>query len=231
MNNRLKLIIKHISGDGGVIDVGTDHGYLPIALAQSGYMGNIIASDINSDPIDKAIYNAKQAGLYDRIQFRLCDGLEGCIPDEVDTIVIAGMGGDTICGILDRAEWCMTEKYKLILQPMTKAEILRFWLVNNGFHISFEERTKENGTIYQIIVASFENNSTLSDAELFTGKYSLRKDEFFAEEMEILINRFKKAADGMKNVPRKYSQRQLYLSIISQLEKMRTEYENTKRDI
>ena len=228
MNNRLRLIIEHISGKLGVIDVGTDHGYLPIALAQSGYIGNIIASDINSAPLSKAIYNAEQAGIQDRIQFRLCDGLEGCNPAEIDTIVIAGMGGDTICGILDRAEWCMSDKYTLILQPMTKAEILRYWLVNNGFVITSEERTKENGTIYQIIVAVFDCNSTLTDAELFTGNAKLRKDEYFAEELDILLKRFIKAVDGMKNVPRKYSQWKLYDSIIRQLEEMRSEYENSQ---
>ena len=231
MNKRLKLITKHITGAVGVIDVGTDHGYLPIALAECGYKGNIIASDINSDPLNKAIYNATQAGLYGKIQFRLSDGLSGCCPEEVDTIVIAGMGGDTICGILDRAEWCMAENYKLILQPMTKAEILRYWLINNGFVIRSEERVKENGTIYQIIVTSFEDNSTLTDAELFTGAAALRKDEYYAEELDIFIKRFVKAADGMKNIPRKHPQRKLYLSIISQLEKMRSEYEKTQRDI
>lgn len=231
MNKRLKLIIKHITGSVGVIDVGTDHGYLPIALAECGYKGNIIASDINSDPLSKAMYNAAQAGLDERIQFRLSDGLAGCLPEEVDTIVIAGMGGDTICGILDRAEWCMAEGYKLILQPMTKAEILRYWLINNGFVISSEERIKENGTIYQIIVASFEDNSVLTDAELFTGASALRKDEYYAEELDILIKRFAKAADGMNNVPRKLPQRKLYLQIISHLEKMRSDYEKTQRYI
>lgn len=56
----------------------------------------------------------------------------------MDTIVIAGMGGDMICRILDEAEWCMSGKYKLILQPMTKQDILRYWLVNNGFEICRE---------------------------------------------------------------------------------------------
>lgn len=222
MNKRLELIMSRISGSKGLIDVGTDHGYLPIALAQNGYKGAIIASDINIEPLNKARENAKASGLDRRIDFRLGNGLEACEGHEVDTIIIAGMGGDSICGILDRAEWCMSPDYELILQPMTKAEILRYWLVNNGFVIKYEDRVLENGTVYQIITASFEDRNTrLSDAELFTGSVSLRHDGLFSYELEALIQRFNKAAQGMREVERKSALRKLYLDIISELEEMR----------
>lgn len=108
MNKRLEAIMAHIPQNGrGVIDVGTDHGYLPAALFQRGYTGKLIAADINAEPLSKAKRTAESIGAEDVISLRLCDGLDGCDPSEVDTIVIAGMGGDTICGILDRAEWCM----------------------------------------------------------------------------------------------------------------------------
>lgn len=231
MNNRLKLIYSHISGSIGVIDVGTDHGYLAVDLAKNGFKGNIIASDINEEPLNNAKHNAFEAGVEDAIQFRLSDGLDCCSPDEVDTIVIAGMGGDTICGILDRAEWCMAPHYKLILQPMTKAEILRYWLVNNGFRITAEERVKENGTIYQIIIAAFSNNSRLTDAELFTGEASLRTDRYFLEELTLFHSRFTKAAAGMKDSPKKEGLRRIYLSIISELEEMRKKHDKTPGNI
>ena len=129
MNNRLKLIASHIDDGIGFVDVGTDHGYLPIEMCLNGYCGNIFASDINEDPLDKARVNAREACVYDKMEFLLCDGLDPSLQNKVDTIVIAGMGGDTICSILDKAEWCMDRRYKLILQPMTKAEVLRYWLV------------------------------------------------------------------------------------------------------
>jgi len=202
--------------------VGTDHGYLPIALAQNGYKGAIIASDINIEPLNKARENAKASGFDKRIDFRLGNGLEACESHEVDTIVIAGMGGDSICGILDRAEWCMSPDYELILQPMTKAEILRYWLVNNGFVIKYEDRVLENGTVYQIITTRFEDKNTrLSDAELFTGAASLRRDGLFSFELDTLIHRFNKAAEGMREAERKSALRNLYLDIISELEEMR----------
>ena len=169
MNKRLEAIMAHIPQNGrGVIDVGTDHGYLPAALFQRGYTGKLIAADINAEPLSKAKRTAESIGAEDVISLRLCDGLDGCDPSEVDTIVIAGMGGDTICGILDRAEWCMAREYTLILQPMTKCEILRYWLVYNEFEIISEELVRDD-RLYQIITACFGGHQRLNDAELFTG--------------------------------------------------------------
>jgi len=225
MNNRLKTIVKHIEDGIGVIDVGTDHGYLPLALVERGYSGKIIASDINEEPLNKARRNAAAASADGCIDFRLSDGLESCSLHEVDTIVIAGMGGDTICGILDRAEWCMAEGYKLIMQPMTKGEILRYWLANNGFVITNEERVKENGSIYQIIVAVFKDNTVISDGELFVGQYELIKgNELFSEELEIFLKRFYRAADGMKGVTNKKALHGIYTNIIAELEEMRRKH-------
>lgn len=199
MNKRLKAISSHISDGTGVIDVGTDHGYIPAALAEGGYTGKIIASDINEGPLESARRNAKETGVLDQIDFMLCDGLEKCDPSKIDTIVIAGMGGDTICGILDRAEWCIAPGYKLILQPMTKAEILRFWLINNGFMIISEEYIRD-GNLYQILAAEFGPSVRYSDAELYTGKYeTVCLDRLFPEYLEKLIGRFEYEDRAMKS--------------------------------
>ena len=191
MNQRLKAIYQLISPGQGVIDVGTDHGYIPVQLAKDKYPGRILASDIRKGPLDAAMRSAESAGVADRIDFILCDGLENCPADAVDTIVVAGMGGDTICGILDRAEWCMSPMYSLILQPMTKPEILRFWLVNNGFQISTELLVKDRDIIYQIIGACYTGiNEALLDAELFVGHYKHTNNPLlFSELLEREIHR------------------------------------------
>ena len=174
MNQRLHAIYQLILPSRGMIDVGTDHGYIPVQLAKGGYPGQILASDIREGPLEAAKRSAENAGVVDRIRFLLCDGLEQCPQNAVDTIVIAGMGGDTICGILDRAEWCMSPEYKLILQPMTKQEVLRYWLVNNGFQLDRELLVKDRGILYQILETHFSGeNESLNDAELFVGKYAL----------------------------------------------------------
>ena len=110
------MLLQMISMESaGLVDIGTDHGMLPIALAQQGYTGNLLATDINEAPLRNARSNAADLGLSERIRFLKCDGLDDCPPDAVDTIVIAGLGGDTICSILDRAEWLFDSSYTLIL--------------------------------------------------------------------------------------------------------------------
>ena len=199
MNKRIQAIVKYMEAGRGVIDVGTDHGYFPVWMASHGYKGNIIASDINAAPLQKAMETARRAGVENKIRFQLCDGLESCPSDSVDTIVIAGMGGELICRILDRAEWCMDKRYKLILQPMTKSEVLRYWLINNEFEISAEELILEGGTIYQLLVARFGGLTKLTDAELFMGKKELSMDpELYAMQRKNYINRFESAVAGME---------------------------------
>lgn len=222
MNKRLLLIADNIENGKGVIDVGTDHGYLPVYLAQNSYGGNIFASDINLDPLNKAKLHASQAGLDDRIKFFLCDGLHDCPRDEIDTIVIAGMGGDMIVKILDEGYWCMDPKYKLILQPMSKAEVLRYWLVYNDFEISKELIVDENNTLYQIIVTRFGKRTKLNDAELYTGKPSQAGDkELYKRHFDSVHKRFERAVSEMKSgelIP-KY-RLGLFEDVLEQLEKM-----------
>ncbi len=198
MNKRLRLIADMIPGGRGLIDVGTDHGYLPVWLARTGYTGDIFASDINSAPLESARKTAREALVEDKIQFLLCDGLSQCPPDRIDTIVIAGMGGDLICRILDGADWVLDERYSLILQPMTKAEVLRYWLVNNGFLLEEERLVRDGGIIYQVIRARFCRNMALSDAELYAGAFvNIRRDPLCGEWLDALIGRFEKEEKGI----------------------------------
>ena len=222
MNKRLELIASILPHGRGFADVGTDHGYLPVYMAQHGYSGKIIASDINEGPLSTAVASARQAGVEDRICFRLCDGLDGCGSEELDTVVIAGMGGDTICGILDRADWVMSRDILLILQPMTKAEVLRYWLTNNDFAICGEWLIEENGEIYQILSARFGARTPLSDAELFTGKYELAVgNALFPVQLAALIKRFGRAAAGMSKAPRMRGRQKLTAEILNGLYEMR----------
>ena len=222
MNKRLELISSILPHGRGFADVGTDHGYLPVYMAQHGYSGKIIASDINEGPLSTAVASARQAGVEDRICFRLCDGLDGCGSEELDTVVIAGMGGDTICGILDRADWVMSRDILLILQPMTKAEVLRYWLTNNDFAICGEWLIEENGEIYQILSARFGARTPLSDAELFTGKYELAVgNALFPVQLAALIKRFERAAAGMSKATRMRGRQKLTAEILNGLYEMR----------
>ena len=224
MNRRISKLYDYIHPGVGVIDVGTDHGYLPAALAASAYPGRIIASDIRPEPLHAAERTAARADVRGRIEFLLCDGLALCPPDAVDTIVIAGMGGDSIVKILDDADFCMDSRYLLVLQPMTKTEVLRYWMAYNGFEILSESLVQETGGLYQILTARFGGKTTLNDAELFVGKASLAEDPgLYRLALEQLENRLSKALAGMQgreeDSPR--------LSLIREVEKQVKELRKT----
>ena len=227
MNRRLNCILSHIPVRLGVIDVGTDHGYLPAELALRGYSGNLIASDLRPEPLAAAKRTAENNGVKDRIRFLLCDGLDDCDPDAVDTIVIAGMGGDTICGILDRAEWCMDRRYTLVLQPMTHAEVLRYWLVNNEFAIVSEDIVEDSGFLYSILTARFGGQTRLSEAELYTGAASLLRDHplfpsFISRQQGRLETMLRGQEAAMCSDP---GRKELLETLIRQMKEM-TMYEN-----
>jgi len=171
VNKRLDLILNEIPAGIGVADVGTDHGYIPIKLCESGFSGKIYATDINQGPLNSAIAAAKRKNVENNITFICCDGLSGICSSKVDTVVIAGMGGDLICKIIDECDWIFSKKIKLILQPMTKSEILRYYLINNDISIEKEITTKDSGKIYQILVCSISKaTEKYTDFDLFFGR-------------------------------------------------------------
>ena len=226
MNARLEMLIQMVSLDGkGLIDVGTDHAMLPISLAQRGYQGNLYASDLHDAPLQRAVAAAVQDGLIGRIEFLKCDGLDACPPDAIDTIVIAGLGGDTICGILDRAEWVFESDYTLILQPMQKMEIVRYWLVHNGFLIDREELIKENGHLFQMFRSRPGISESYSDAEYLLGRLSQVKDTALAmEQAEREEGLLRKKTDALSQIPTSPDEsaaRSFYLHILQELEEYR----------
>lgn len=203
MSSRLELIASFAEKGKGVADIGTDHALLPIALRQRGFTGRLVAGDVNSLPLEKARAGIENAGAAD-IELVLTDGLEKIDPSGIDTVVVAGMGGDTICGILDRGlfdlpEWAEISDYRLILHPVTKSEILRFWLINNGFVITSEEYIEDNGMMCQILIAQPGTSLRYTDAELYTGKYEqICGNPLFDELTGRYIRRFSSARDSIE---------------------------------
>ena len=221
MNKRLTCIASHVPEGLGLADIGTDHGYLPVELAKHGYRGNLVASDIRPGPLQAAQKSAKEAGLANRIRFHLCDGIS---PDDaklVDTIVIAGMGGDTICGILDRAEFCYDRRYTFLLQPMTRAEVLRYWLINNGFGIEEEDLVADGGILYSVFKARFGINTVLNEGELFTGSFEMLQDHpLFSAFLKQQLARFQKMIAGLEQTSDRTERLRVLRTIRTQLEEM-----------
>lgn len=116
-----------------ILDVGTDHGYIAIALALRGE--RVAASDIAAAPLEKARQNAARYSADGLIDFHLCDGIPDALRGKLDCVVIAGMGGETIIGILERAPWLRESVTTLVLQPQSKQPLLREWLIADGWTI------------------------------------------------------------------------------------------------
>lgn len=197
LSKRLESIKKHIPHSGGVIDVGTDHGYIPISLTLDDHEGRIVASDLKPRPLDNAKQAAISSGAADKIEFVLCDGLSGVNPEGIKTVVIAGMGGETISHILAAAPWTKADGRLLILQPMTKSTILRKWLFDNGYRVLTEELC-ENGALYEIMTVKAGKDLPYSPTEYILGHYNLIcTDPLFPRRVDELINKTKKSLTGL----------------------------------
>ena len=206
----------------GLIDVGTDHAIIPISLARQGYHGKLFASDIHPGPIEKAKHAAKESGVEDQISFQLCDGLALCPPDEIDCILIAGMGGETICRILDQAEWIFDRAYQFVFQPMSHAEVLRYWLVHNEFQIDREEIVLENGQLFQLFSASLGKSVRYSDPEYFVGKISENRSgvsvfQLLQVEADLLRKKVSGLSESGQNNASSYT---FYRSVLTEMEMM-----------
>lgn len=158
LDKRLELCAEFVSGKGTVCDVGTDHAYLAVELIKSGKCEKVIASDIKEGPLESARKNVEKYGVEDKVELVLSDGLENINPDGVTDVVIAGMGGETIVSILESCYFGID--HRLILQPMTKPEILRKFLVENMCCGDVTEKAVEDGDkIYTVICTDFSSCS------------------------------------------------------------------------
>ena len=153
LDARLQAVYELVRPGSTVADIGCDHGKLSAALAGSGRCPHVFACDLRPGPLQKARETC--APWADKVTFRLGDGLRVIQPEEVQDIVIAGMGAQTIAEILQAAPWVANERYRLILVPATKHSVLRQWLARNGFALQRETLTHAAGRWYAVQCAQF----------------------------------------------------------------------------
>ena len=173
---RLCSALPYLTKGGSVIDVGTDHAYLPIYLVGEGISSRALACDINRGPIESAERNIAAHGLAHKIDTLQTDGLHGTEYFAPDNILIFGMGGELIIRILSEAPWVRDASIGLVLQPMTRAHLLRRWLLENGFSIEDETITHED-RYYQTIAARFSGKrEEYTEEELLLGKWNIQNN-------------------------------------------------------
>ena len=166
LSTRLLACAGFVNKGDRVADIGCDHGYLSIHLLTQDIARSCIASDVAKGPLQSAKDNARKFGVQENITFHLSDGVQS-IPRDFDTLVCAGMGGDTMIHILESAPWLRDEKYRLILQCQSKRPELRKWLYENGFAIRRETLAKDGKFCYPVTEVVYAPGESLKGAEFY----------------------------------------------------------------
>ena len=153
ISKRLELVASFVPQGAVLLDVGSDHAYLPIDLVERGRIEGAIAGEVVDGPYQSALKNVEAHGLKEKIQVRLANGLAAFEEeDQVSAITIAGMGGRLIATILEEGLGKLANVERLILQPNNREDDLRIWLQANGFQIVAESILEEEGKFYEILV-------------------------------------------------------------------------------
>ena len=227
---RLRAIADLVPPDCRCLaDIGTDHGYIPVSLLLEGRVKRAVAADIGAMPLDHARRTASSCGVAENLDFRLGDGLSVLSPGEADVIVIAGMGGDTIAGILAAAPWSRDGPL-LLLQPMSRAYELRRWLPERGYAVRAETLVQDKGVLYPILSAAGGTMAPASEAQAWGG-FLLEGDPLWGRYLSDRILRLRRAAAGLERArdPDLAVKRTALLSAAAALEQKREEWSRGER--
>ncbi|MBB6342855.1 tRNA (adenine22-N1)-methyltransferase [Pseudomonas fluvialis] len=184
LSERLKRVAAHVPAAARLADIGSDHGYLLVALMTRGLITAGVAGEVAVTPFHAAQRTVRENGLSERISVRLANGLAAIEQEDgITAISLCGMGGETIRDILARDKARLSGSERLILQPNGGEQPLRQWLMDNGYRILAEEVLRENRFDYEIIVAERREPVPYTDQELYFGPLLLqaRSSAFLAK--------------------------------------------------
>ncbi|MEG0019134.1 MAG: class I SAM-dependent methyltransferase [Oscillospiraceae bacterium] len=200
IGSRLMMAASLVCGGKTVCDVGCDHGKLSLYLVKEGRAQRIIATDINRQPLDKAIELFKKNDMEAVGEFFLTDGLQD-IGDTQDIthVVIAGLGGETMGQIIEAAPFIKTQRVQLVLVPAQSAPRLRRYLFENGFSITGEHTVEEKKKYYTAITALYTGEKrcpTLYDC--YIGNSEQCEGESAAGYFEMVLSQLRKKQKGQE---------------------------------
>lgn len=228
LSPRLQAVAQLVPPGYALADVGTDHGRLPVWLIQHGVIPRAVASDLRPGPLSRAQELARRWDLSARLSFRLCDGLSGISPQEVQTITITGMGGETIADILAAAQWPKEADHQYILQPMSGADGLRRYLSDHGFEIRQEVLAPEGETLYLILLAHPGKMFPLSEGEIWVGRQRKGMDSPLRGcylEQELRKLQWAMEGLGRSQNPQDVEKRKQFALIAQEVSQMKKEWE------
>ena len=191
---RLQAVADMVNEGARVVDVGTDHGYIPAYLIKNNIAKSVIACDINEKPLASCKRYISSLGLDDKVKCVLSDGLQS-IDGDYDTVIVAGMGGELIAQILENAE--NIRHCRLIINPMTHPELARKWLYDNGFCIENDIVVADLKHHYSVLSAHYTGKiQEKSEVDYFLGEISDFSDrEYFEHLLVYLKNKQKSGVD------------------------------------
>lgn len=234
LSPRLNKISELINDSDVTADIGTDHAYLPVSLVYRGKAKYVIASDIKTGPIKRAESTVKKYDMSDFISLRQGAGLETIsLADNVDTIVIAGMGGLVISSILENSPEVLNRADKIILQPMTMVPELRDYLYKGSFKNIKEFLAVEENKIYNIISAEpgKDKYEELAPVELFLGRSLINEQpEYFSAYINRQKNKVQNIIEGLSKSaePENIKKISYYKNLLSDIEKIITDWEEMR---
>ena len=191
---RLRAIAQQVRPCNSAADVGCDHAQVSICLIRQGIARHVYACDVNAGPLARARRAVERAGLGGRIECIQSDGLDQ-VPVQ-DAVVIAGMGGDLIADILERAPWTRSTPCQLVLQPMTAAPRLRGYLYQGGYGIIKETYVKERDKLYVVLTAEPGRTAAWGTEDLYASPAGA-EDPLYGTYLRHVIGILKKKQSGL----------------------------------
>lgn len=186
LSQRLEKVSSYVLQGSVLADIGSDHAYLPCYLGLKKMIKKGIAGEITEGPYRSAKEQVVLDGLTEIIEVRKGDGLSVLEENEAEVVTICGMGGSLITSILEKGKGKLGSAKRLVLQPNVGAKTVRNWLLKENWVLSAEEIIKEDGKIYEVLVADRIGEQPYSnrrDAELLFGPYLLKnQNEAFKEK-------------------------------------------------
>ncbi len=195
LDARLSAAAAFVRPKAVFADVGTDHAYLPLYLLSTGRITRAYVTDIHPGPLARARENAAACGLSDRVEAVLCDGLTDLAGCGLQDIAICGMGGEMIVHILEEAPFVRDAAVRLILQPMTRAAVLRRYLAENGYMWDGETLCAAAGRVYTCFAVHYTGvPHTLSPCEAEIGVPRVQTEQ----EISMFVTYISKKVDICK---------------------------------
>nr|WP_072537553.1 class I SAM-dependent methyltransferase [Anaerococcus mediterraneensis] len=222
---RLLDIISILDYNKKIIDVGTDHGLVPLYLAKNKISSDITATDISGPSLQKLI-DRLDDDLSEIIKTKVTDGFIGLEKDHNQVAIIAGMGANTIVEIIDQSLDFAKNLDYMVLASNVNTKELRTYLVDHGFWIEKDFLSYEKNKYYDIIKTSYKGESKLGFEEYFYGKTDIENRSDILDQKLAIDN--KKNKDFLEQIKKKSDDKKAIQRIEERLEAIRKVYERWK---